>query len=158
MLFSIRGMWAAEHAGSVAVAPGPTSPTKNQTCISLHWKADSQPLEHRRNPFIFKLYLVSFLFFGHALQLEGSYFPDQAVEGQNLNHWTVREVPTDPFSMSDFQNHKIINVSFFFFLSHWVCGICYSSSWKEVPHFHSTYKRSSLCLSQSRGQVSAHGL
>ena len=115
MLFSIRGMWAAEHAGSVAVAPGPTSPTKNQTCISLHWKADSQPLEHRRNPFIFKLYLVSFLFFGHALQLEGSYFPDQAVEGQSLNHWTVREVPTDPFSMSDFQNHKIINVSFFFF-------------------------------------------
>ena len=82
MLFSIRGMWAAEHAGSVVVAPGPTSPTKNQTCISLHWKADSQPPEHRRNPFIFKLYLVSFLFFGHALQLEGSYFPDQ-----ELNLW-----------------------------------------------------------------------
>ena len=52
------------------------------------------------------LFVVLLVFLGHAVQHEGSWFPDQglnprppALGAQNLNHWTTREVPSASFLM-----------------------------------------------------------
>ena len=87
LLLQPTGFLYSRHVGCRACrlsrcGPWAQFPHRRSNLHLQHWKTDSQPPDHWRNPLIFKLYLVFVFFFGHALQHERSSFPDQELNLQ----------------------------------------------------------------------------